>query len=242
MATVQGLDVSKWQDDNTTPQQIDFNKAKRAGAYFVFIKASQDVYADPDFAYNWNAAKTAGLIRGAYHFFDYRKSPKTQADYLASLLKDDWGELPPVLDFEKHPAWDLPTRDKCLRMIKEFFTQLETTCPKKPLFYTNPSMIKYTLSPIPDWLLEHPLWIAHYYVSAPSYKPWAKWHFWQYSDRGDGLAYGMESLQVDMNWWNGTLEELHQFANLEPPPPPPPTLEERLAKLEAEARAHGWNV
>lgn len=131
MATVQGIDVSKWQDDNTTPQQIDFNKAKRAGAYFVFIKASQDVYADPDFAYNWNAAKAAGLIRGAYHFFDYRKSPKAQADYLTSLLKNDWGELPPVLDFEKHPAWDLPTREKCLRMIKEFFTQLETTCPKK---------------------------------------------------------------------------------------------------------------
>jgi GH25 family lysozyme M1 (1,4-beta-N-acetylmuramidase) len=35
-----GIDVSRWQDDNNTPQQIDFRKAYAAGARFVFIKAS----------------------------------------------------------------------------------------------------------------------------------------------------------------------------------------------------------
>ncbi|NPV77892.1 MAG: hypothetical protein HPY59_16145, partial [Anaerolineae bacterium] len=76
-----GIDVSFWQDNNNTPQQIDWNKAKKAGAVFAFIKASQATFTDSDFEYNWQNAKTAGILRGAYHFYDYRVSPKTQATY-----------------------------------------------------------------------------------------------------------------------------------------------------------------
>jgi len=61
-----GIDISAWQDDNSTPQQIDWSKAKSAGAQFAFIKASQGTFTDQDFAYNWQAAKAAGVLRGAY--------------------------------------------------------------------------------------------------------------------------------------------------------------------------------
>ena len=63
--TVLGIDCSKWKDDNSTPQQMDFFKAKAEGASFVFIKASQSTWLDSDFIYNWQAAKDAGLMRGA---------------------------------------------------------------------------------------------------------------------------------------------------------------------------------
>ena len=49
---IEGIDVSVWQDDNSTPQKMDFSKAKAAGARFVFIKACERGFIDPDFIYN----------------------------------------------------------------------------------------------------------------------------------------------------------------------------------------------
>ena len=65
---IPGIDVSHWQDDKSTPRKIDFSKAKKAGAEFVFIKASERLTADADHAWNWDNAKSAGLLRGTYHF------------------------------------------------------------------------------------------------------------------------------------------------------------------------------
>ncbi|MCJ7518584.1 MAG: hypothetical protein MUO42_02800, partial [Anaerolineaceae bacterium] len=65
---VQGIDVSHWQNDKSTPQKMDFTKAVKMGAKFVFIKVSERGGIDSDFVYNWKAAKDAGLLRGGYHF------------------------------------------------------------------------------------------------------------------------------------------------------------------------------
>jgi len=229
-----GIDVSFWQDNNNTPQQIDWKKAKTAGAVFAFIKASQATFTDSDFVYNWEGAKTAGILRGAYHFFDYRVSPKTQATHFIKLLKNDPGELPPVMDLEQHPNWPLPSRENLLAVIKTFLEALQAEFGRKPLFYTNPSMIYYTLKPVPSWLTAYPLWIAHYGVPQPTMiQPWASWTFWQWTDKGDGLAFGMESKGLDMNWFNGTEQELRKWAGVEPGPPPEPSLEEKVARLWA---------
>ncbi|MCC6146318.1 MAG: glycoside hydrolase family 25 protein [Anaerolineaceae bacterium] len=229
-----GIDVSFWQDNNSTPQQIDWRKAKTAGAVFAFIKASQATFTDSDFDYNWQEAKAASILRGAYHFYDYRISPKTQADHVIKLLKGDPGELPPVLDLEQHPNWPLPPRDTLLSAIKTFLETLEKAVGRKPLFYTNPSMIYYTLKPVPSWLSAHPLWIAHYGVPQPTMiNPWTTWTFWQWTNKGDGLAFGMESKELDMNWFNGSEVELRAWAGVEPGPPPPLSLEEKVARLWA---------
>jgi len=78
---IKGIDVSHWQDDNSTPQQIDFNKAKKAGAEYVFIKASERMSIDGDLVYNWDNAKEAGLLRGAYHFLRWDVSGLQQARF-----------------------------------------------------------------------------------------------------------------------------------------------------------------
>jgi GH25 family lysozyme M1 (1,4-beta-N-acetylmuramidase) len=49
---IPGIDVSVWQDDNSTSQKMDFNKAKTAGARFVFIKVSERGGVDQDFLDN----------------------------------------------------------------------------------------------------------------------------------------------------------------------------------------------
>jgi len=232
-----GLDVSFWQDYNGTPQQIDFVKTKNNGAYYVIIRASQDVYADSDWEYNWYESKKAGLLRGAYHFFDYRKAAAPQAKFFARLMIEDRAELPPALDLEKHRDWPLPPRRNMLLAIETFIHTFEDVYGAKPLFYTNPSMLRYYLKPVPDWLMEYDLWIAHYLKNPedrePYFAPWDKWTFWQFTDRGDGKAYGMESKQVDVNYFNGSLEDLKKYAGGEEVTPPHVdlTLEEKVEIL-----------
>lgn len=226
-----GLDVSFWQDYDGTEQKIDFNKAKSNGAQFVIVKSSQDLFVDEDFEYNIISAKKAGLITGMYHFWDYRKSATDQAKYFASLCLKHKPDLPPVLDFEQRQTWPMPTPANTIRAIQIFMDVFEQAYGKKMMFYTNPNMIKnfLTYDRIPSWLLEHDLWIASYPrvmtdTSAPVFQPWSNWKFWQYSDKGDGIAYGMESKQVDMNYFNGTYEELKKYAGIkdEPTDPTPP--------------------
>ena len=100
MNRVYGIDVSRWQDNNSTAQQMDFTKAYAQGARFVFIKGSQANWADEDILYNWKTAKAAGLLRGAYHFLTWDIEPRKQAQYAWSIIQNDPGELPPVVDFE----------------------------------------------------------------------------------------------------------------------------------------------
>jgi lysozyme len=229
MTYTRGIDISHWQDNNSTPQRVDFAKAKAAGAEFVFIKASQNAFPDEDFAHNWRAAKDAGLLRGAYHFYDYRFRADKQAEYLWSLIQDDPGELPPVLDVE--PYWSpVPGRLGWLSGINAFLGALDTLAGRKCILYSNPATL-LSLKPLPALLLEHPLWVAHYGVNVPNPCGWGRWTFWQYTDRLDGLAYGMESRQLDGDYFNGTLAELKAWAG-GAPAPVALTLEQRVARLE----------
>ena len=71
MATVPGIDVSYWNAG------IDWPKVRATGQRFVFVKATEgSFYSDPTFDDNWLGAKSAGLLRGAYHFFRCNVDPK----------------------------------------------------------------------------------------------------------------------------------------------------------------------
>jgi lysozyme len=231
MATTQGIDVSFWQDNNGTPQKINWSKAHQAGAVFAFIKASESNFTDEDFGYNWIGAKQAGLLRGAYHFYNYTQPPEAQADYFINLLKNDWGELPPALDLEERSQWAWPGAAAVKTGVQTFLQRVEAACGRKPLFYTNPNMILYMIPPIPEWLKAYPLWIANYTSGSPLIAPWSTWTFWQYSQTGDGYAYGMESPNLDLDYFNGTEEELRKFANVVATPPLELTLEQKVALL-----------
>ena len=234
MSRAAGIDVSFWQDDNSTPQGIDFERARAAGAEFVFIKSSQALFTDQDFTRNWQVARAASLLRGAYHFFDYRVSALEQAKYFVELLRGDPGELAPVLDVERHPQWPLPTREALLREIQTFLEYVEAQIGKRPIFYANPAMLYYILKPVPDWLVQYPLWIAHYDVPEPNMiAPWPRWTFWQWTAKGDGLYYGVESKGLDMNWFNGSSAELRSFAGLEPGVEPDPVEAPEILQVTA---------
>lgn len=233
-----GLDVSVWQDANTTPQKINFQKMKDELVNFVYIRGAFGVTVDEDFADNWRAAKATGLLRGVYFFFDYRPgapSAATQIEFWMKLIKDDPGELPPALDFEQpNSSWpELPARAVCLDVIWQFDNAVKTKLGlSKSVLYTNPALILARLNPAPDWLTEIPLWCANWYANAEyvlkdekgKWKlPWKKWTFWQWGlGKGEGPKYGVESLDVDMDYFNGDLEELRAFAGVSAPMPEDP--------------------
>ncbi len=233
MSRTIGLDVSFWQDYNGTPLQIDFKKAYAYGARFAFTKLSQGLRADEDVDYNCIQAAIAKLLVGGYHFVDYRKRADEQIDFAISLYKKYGLTLGLALDVEKYPrsTWGIfPNRSNWLKWLYTAFAKLDDVG-IKGILYTNKNNIKI-LEPIPEWLLKQKLWIAQYpnqkYVDVNAWHPYSKpwdtedeeenvipgWTFWQFSDRGDGKAYGMESKQVDVNFFNGTLDELKKYAGV----------------------------
>lgn len=216
MATVPGIDVSYWNAG------IDWPKVRAAGQRYVFAKATEgDFYADPTFDDNWRGAKTAGLLRGAYHFFRSNVDPRKQAtkfiDYVKSM--NDNGELPPVLDLETN---DGQTKEKVIARAKTWLDLVEAAFSKKPIIYSGQYFLQDYFSEAgggpPAWAKDYPLWLAQYpniYVdgSQPTLpRGWFKWTFWQYTDKGK--VNGINA-KVDLNVFNGDLEELYTFAGAE---------------------------
>ena len=95
-ATVKGVDVSKYQGS------IDWNAVKAGGTDFAFIRVSDGANSpDSYFAKNWDGAKGAGLVRGAYQFFRPAQDAAGQADLLVKAIGTlDDADITPVLDVE----------------------------------------------------------------------------------------------------------------------------------------------
>ena len=224
MATVPGIDVSHWDAG------IDWPKVRATGQRFVFAKATEGInYKDDTFKDNWSGAKAAGLLRGAYHFFRCNVDAKKQADYFIDFVKaaKDDGELPPVLDLETN---DGMTKEKIVVAAKVWLDRVEAAFGKKPIIYSGQYFLQdYLVQPgggPPPWAKDYPLWLAQYpnqYVEgAKPFLPrgWFNWSIWQYSDKGriNGI-----NAAVDMNFFNGTLEELYKFAGAKIPDQTPKT-------------------
>lgn len=219
--TVIGIDISKWNGN------WDASKAKTAGAQFVFVKASQSCFSDPRFTENWKSARDAGLLRGAYHFLDYTKPALDQAKYFASILKDDPGELPAVVDFEQ------PRDDNNVNIPKSYlrqFVEYLQSSGNSPIIYTSPSFWK-TYGDSSTYWYQFPLWIANYTLAAAPIvpPPWLSWEFWQFSKKGPGQLFGSEAQDVDINRFNGSLEELYILARRESKA----SLVERIVTIES---------
>jgi GH25 family lysozyme M1 (1,4-beta-N-acetylmuramidase)/LysM repeat protein len=215
MATVPGIDVSYWDAG------IDWPKVRATGQRFVFAKATEgDFYSDPTFDDNWFGAKSAGLLRGAYHFFRCNVDAKKQADYFINYVKtvNDNGELPPVLDLESN---DAQKKEKIIPAVKIWLDRVEGAFGKKPIIYSGQYFLQDYLSEAgggpPAWAKDYPLWLAQYpnqYVEGSKpYLPrgWYNWTIWQYSEKG---AVNGINASVDMNLFNGSLDDLYKFAGV----------------------------
>ncbi len=244
MATIPGVDVSYWDAG------IDWPKVRAAGQRFVFAKATEGIsYKDPTFDDNWFGARSAGFLRGTYHFFRCNVDAKKQADYFINYVRsvNDDGELPPVLDLETNDGMG---KDKIVPAVKIWLDRVEASLGKKPIIYSGKYFLQdyFTLpgGGPPSWSKDYPLWLAQYpnqYVEGSKpYLPngWFNWTFWQYSDKG---AVNGINASVDMNVFNGTLEELYKFAGANIPDQKPKTHTIRKSdSFESIANDYGVTV
>jgi lysozyme len=197
-----GVDVSHFQ------QNIDWTLVGASGINYCFIKATEGLSReDEKFARNWQAASDAGIMRGAYHFFQPAESVTAQADFfLRTVNQLPANDLPPVLDLEDAAAWaNIPPEDRAALTV-EWLQAVEQGLNATPLVYLSPAFAAETLANSP-LLARFPVWLAEY-TSAPAPsvpKPWEAWTFWQYTDQG--TTPGIVGF-VDHSRFNGTIEEL----------------------------------
>ena len=201
---VKGIDVS----DNVGT--VNWSQVKEDGYAFAFVKATDGVsYPTGYFNSNWPAMKEAGILRGAYHYFEPNDDPKDQAEFFIKTVgKLDSNDLPPVLDFEK--AGGL-SPSQMTAAAKTWLETVERAMGVRPMIYCSQSFANEYI--IDDSLSKYPLWIAEYGVSAP--RPtnvWGNnWTIWQYSQSGtvDGVPGGAD--QTDLDVFNGSLNSLKAF-------------------------------
>lgn len=203
-------DISMYQDDNTTLKSVNFEAMKAAHASGVIIRAGQNLWTDPDFKDYWMRSREAGLPRGSYWFYDSRVNPKRQAELWIQTLADDQGELPLFADFEDTYKGDFDG----WKNWHDFLERLKQLAPEKEIFiYTGYFYWFDAMVGVPVqsqvYFKQYPLWIAAYLTEAPRVPtPWNMisndaWTFWQYTDKGDGALYGVESKNIDLNYYHG---------------------------------------
>jgi lysozyme len=206
--TTQGIDVSYYQGN------IDWARVKGSGIEFAFIRLSDGSrFRDPKFQQNWDGAKSAGVIRGAYQFFRPGQDVALQADMMIRAVGSYTpGDLPPVIDVE---ATSGMSATAIASRVRTWVDTVKNALHVTPIVYTG----KYF------WRDEvggnstfegNPLWIAQYTSLCPDIpSPWTRWSFWQNSDKGS--VAGVPG-KVDTNKFNGTIDDLRAFVNGAPPP------------------------
>lgn len=198
---IHGIDISHYQGKIDWDKLL-LNKSNSFPLHFIFMKATEGGdHGDDTFESNFAAARDYGFIRGAYHFFSPKTDALRQADYFIRTVKLDSGDLPPVLDVE---VTGKKSKRELQRSIKQWLDRVEAHYGVKPILYTS---YKFKTNYLDDPLFNaYPYWIAHYYVDSVKYQ--GQWHFWQHTDVG--TVSGIKE-DVDLNVFNGTLEELQKM-------------------------------
>ena len=201
-APVQGYDVSYYQGS------FNWGAAKANGVSFGFARISDGTgYIDPKFGPNWAGMKSAGILRGAYQFFEPGEDATAQANLVVQTLgKLQDGDLPAMIDVEATGGQSPAT---VAAKVKTWLQIVEKGTGRRPFIYSGSYFWQDNVQDTS--LSAYPFWIAAYGVSCPSLPPgWSNWTFWQYSDGGGSL---------DHDVFNGTLAQLQAFAR-DPDAPP----------------------
>ena len=214
---IRGIDISHYQE------QINWQKLRNANinndpVRFIIIKATEGVsLMDDNFNENFYQARANDFIRGAYHFYVPGLNVDKQARFYLHQVHLEPGDFPPILDVEKIGS---ETPQQLKKNVLRWLTIVANHYKVKPILYTS---YKFKTQYLDDEVFnQYPYWIAHYYVSELRYK--GEWAIWQHTDCGelDGIRG-----KVDLNIFNGSEAELHQFTIQEDD-------DEELLELEAE--------
>lgn len=210
-----GIDVSDWNGN------VNWPLVRSAGYSFAFIKATEGTtFVAASFQNNWEGAKEASVIRGAYHFFlpkDNPHNPEEQArHFLQTMGQLDPTDLPPVIDLERYPtyvdrAWQAIDFSTRINYITRWLQVVEQETNRRPIIYTNLDFWgRYTNNT--EQFKNYPLWAANFTSRPVPLYPnaWRNWTFWQYTENGS--VRGIQG-NVDLNRFRGSFAQLTAFVN-----------------------------
>ncbi len=196
---IKGADISAYQGE------IDWDLLSK-NLDFIFIKATEgSSYTDDCFTANFSGAMSEGLLTGAYHFFSYDSSGKSQADHFISTVGFHSGMLPPVIDVEFYGEYykNPKSAEDVKNDLKDMIDALEKFYGVKPIIYCT-AKAQRIYGEIFDGC---PLWVRNVYI-----KPLDdSWLFWQYSDTEELEGYSGDEKYIDMNVFNGDYQELERL-------------------------------
>ena len=228
---VLGIDTSSWSG------LFDYNKAAGKGVKFVIMKGS-DVGSDTNVGFvdnqlmnSYGNAKSAGLIVGAYHWMDARRDGKYQAQYyLDNVYKKLEFDFMPIVDWEEMEG--TPQQQKYIDETRYCLDEIEKSTSRIPMIYTARWFTNYFYSSAMSWMNRYPLWVAYYSNVGSPLLPtaWKDYKIWQYASNasfpyymtngGNGFDWGgSKQSGLDMNWFNGSYQDLLNFCSIKPVPP-----------------------
>jgi lysozyme len=198
---IQGVDVSHHQGE------IDWTALKGPAVRFAYIKASEGAtFRDPRFASNWQAALTAGVTPGAYHFFTLCKTGAEQARNFLDALADVTGSgLPPAVDLEFGGNCEhRPAQQEFMRELHTFLEQVERVTGCTPVLYVTQDFYRpYVAGRIEGY----PLWVRNIYTT-PRLLEGADWLLWQHANHGRMPGVGTF---IDLNVYRGSAAAFRDF-------------------------------
>lgn len=218
--SIYGFDISLYQDNNATPQGVDFLKMKASGADFVIVRAGQSTWIDPDFATNWANAKVAGIPRASYWYYDPRVNPVIQAKLFNQLFANDKPEGRLWIDLEFPASWGGNYGNQASWVA--FCEELKFNNHRVGIYTGYYWWLEHTTAADREYYAQYPLWLA-WYTSNPSLvkipAPWAQCLIWQDGTPAIGLSVGVESIEIDHNKFNGGAAEFEKEFGAQVTPP-----------------------
>ena len=234
-----GIDLSRYQTHPVKGNTVDYHQCFLDGVKFAAIRCTVgDYYTDPFFAEFWEGFGDAGILRTPYLVVapawssEYGYHPVGAVAHWERFIAsfgDRVPDYPIVLDCELERGM---SPDYISDLYVDLIDIVHTHFGRFPIIYTrgnwwNENTLPRALFGMCD------LWVARYNtaISTPwsdndRYRPrdWEDWQFWQWSE--EHQIDGIPDSNVDADWFNGTLEELLQYADNEPitdPDPDPDT-------------------
>jgi streptogramin lyase/GH25 family lysozyme M1 (1,4-beta-N-acetylmuramidase) len=193
----QGLDVSSFQG------AVNWTLVAGAGYSFGYARIGDgSTLPDADFAANWAGMRTAGILRGAYLFYEPNQDPTAQALALEGEAAYGPPDLIPVFDVE---VTDSKSAAVIISGLQTAVARIKADLGVWPVIYTNYSFWFSTLGN-PTTFSSDPLWIANWGVRSPLVPAanWGGngWRIWQFSDTG--VVPGVSGMvDLDQASWAG---------------------------------------
>ncbi len=203
---IDGIDVSYWQNSRGN---IDWNKVKRQGIDYVFIRigytsqSSFNMYEDSYFETNYQGARDAGIMVGVYYYSMATTTSEAQkeAKYVLKLLDGRQLDMPVIMDYEfagrltnAYNSWSSSTKKTKLTSNALAFLKVIADSEYEPMFYSYRNMLDNSLTAN---LIDnkYKVWMAQYSTNN-SYS--GNYEFWQYTS--SGKVTGLSG-NIDCNFW-----------------------------------------